>query len=117
MVSNESLEVRRYSPLRRVIGTDRLLSDLCPREVRRQPFLLRSIKETQVNQSFDEFGESLVAQGAANDGLRLRNVVELAEWNRVAVGVGHEGERRGDKVRLGVLHEIVSNDVELLAFR
>lgn len=116
VVNNELLKVCRYSPLRRVISTDGLLGDLSPREIRCQPLLLGGVEEAQVNQSLDEFGESLVAQSAANDGLGLRNVVKLAEGDRVAVGVGHKGERGGDEVCLGVFHEVASNNIELLAF-
>ena len=108
-------EVSHYSPLRCVIGTDGPLGDLCPRKIRSQPSLFCSIQETQRDQSLDEFGESLVAQSAADDGLCFWDVVELAEGNRVPVGIRHEGERGGDKVWFGVLHEVASRNVELLA--
>lgn len=72
----------------------RLGGDFSPRESLR---ILREVvdrglvEETSVDESLDEFGETLVSKGSSNDGLRLRNLVALSERSGVSVGVSDKG--------------------------
>jgi hypothetical protein len=74
----------------------------------------RVVKEPKVDENLDKLGETLVTEGTTNDGLGFRNVVELAEGSRVAVGVANEGEGGVDVVRLGVLHQVLAVDFDEL---
>ena len=101
-------------PLARVRGADGLLEDLRPGHALLQPRLLLHVEPAKRHERLDELREALVPQGTTDDSLGLRNVVELPERNRVPVGVRDEGKSGGNVVRLGVTHEILSVNVELL---
>jgi hypothetical protein len=55
-------------------------------------------EETHVYENAHHFGEALVAEGAADDGLGFGHLVALAEGGAVAVGVGDEGVAGVDEV-------------------
>ena len=64
------------------------------------------VQEADVDQDLDHLGEALEAQGTAEEGLGLGDVVALAEGSRVTVGVANEGEAGVDKVGLGSGHQV-----------
>jgi len=72
-------------------------------------------EEAHVDEDFDELGETLVAEGAADDGLRLGDVVALLVWGGVAVGVGNEGVAGVNEVWLGGSHEVLGLNLDDLA--
>lgn len=51
----------------------------------------RFVEETSVDESLDEFGESLVTKGSTNNSLGFRDLVSLSEGSRIAVGVSDKG--------------------------
>lgn len=72
-------------------------------------------QEAGLDEGADELREALVAQGATDDGLSLRDAVLLLEGGGVAVGVGDEGVARVDVVWLGGAHQVLAGDVDDLA--
>ena len=63
-------------------------------------------QEANVYQNLDHLGESLVAEGAADDCLGFGDGVTLAERSRVTVRVSDKGESRVDEVGLCRAHEV-----------
>lgn len=74
-------------------------------------------QEANVNQGLDHLRETLVAQGATDDGLGLGDLVALTEGGRVTVRVAHESEARVDVVGLSSGHEVGTSNTVLLAIQ
>jgi len=90
------------------------LSGFGPCEALYEPILLSGIQPSEVDESFDEFGEALVAQSTTNNGLSLWDVVVLFEGGRVAIGISNKRECGSDVIRLSVGHELLTSDGNLL---
>lgn len=95
-------------------GAGSLLGGLSPGDSGDEPFLLSGVEPLEGNERLDELGETLVTETTTDDGLRLRDVVKLAEGSRVAVGVCNESKGGGDIVWLRVRHELGTSDRDLL---
>lgn len=77
-----------------------------------QPLERRIVQESQLDKRLDESRESLVPQSSPNDRSGLGNLVLLPEGRRITVGVRDERERGGDKVVVGVRHEVLARDLD-----
>lgn len=93
-------------------GAEDLLGGLLPRDRGLEEVALLVAQEAHVDQDANHLREALVAEGTADDGLRLRNVVALAEGGRVTVGVRDKGETGVDEVGLGSTHQLRAGDAE-----
>jgi hypothetical protein len=95
-------------------GAGSLLGGLSPGGSGDEPFLLSGIEPLEGNERLDELGEALVTESATDDGLRLRDIVKLAEGSRVTVGVCNESKGGCDIVWLRVRHELGTGNIDLL---
>lgn len=68
-------------------------------------------EEADVHEGLDVLWEPAVAQGTADDGLRLGDLVALLVGGGVAVGVSDEGETGVDEVGLCFGHELRAVDI------
>jgi hypothetical protein len=99
-------------------GSDGLGGDLGPRDLAAllQPILGVVLQVAQLDKRLDHVIESCIPQSPPLDRLRLGDVVELPERRRVSVGVADEVVSRvGDRVRLGLGHEVFALDGDDLA--
>ena len=60
-----------------------------------EPFFMRYVKTSKGDERLDERGKAPVPERSTKNGLSLWNVVEIAEWRRVTVGICDERECGG----------------------
>lgn len=96
-------------------GTQHLGGGLLPGDGAVEDGVGLVLQEAGVDEDLDHLGEALVAEGTADDGLGLGDLVALAEGSRVTVGVADEGEAGVDEVGLGGGHQVRAVDADDLA--